>query len=170
MISIIVAMDRNRVIGKNNGMPWRLPADLAYFRKVTLGNTVVMGRKTFESIGKPLDGRKNVVLTRDRQYSKKGCLVVHSVEEALKIIKDEKDCFIIGGATIYSAFLPYAQKLYITYIDHEFEGDTYFPEINYEEWRIISRTQGPKNERNPYNYYFEVHERTTNNSNKSLTL
>lgn len=159
MISIIVAMDRNRVIGKDNRMPWRLPADLAYFRKVTLGHTVVMGRKTFESIGKPLDGRKNIVLTRDRQYTKEGCTVVHSVEEALKMIQDDKECFIIGGAEIYSAFLPYTQKLYITYIDHEFEGDTYFPEINYGEWRMVSRTPGPKNEKISFNYYFEVHER-----------
>jgi len=159
MISIIVAMDRNRVIGKDDRMPWKLPADLAYFRKVTLGHTVVMGRKTFESIGKPLDGRKNIILTRDRGYAKEGCTVVHSIEEALKMIQDEEECFIIGGAEIYSAFLPYTQKLYITYIDHEFEGDTYFPEINYGEWRMVSRTPGPKNEKISFNYYFEVHER-----------
>ncbi len=159
MISIIVAMDRNRVIGKDNRMPWRLPADLAYFRKVTLGHTVVMGRKTFESIGKPLDGRKNIVLTRDRQYTKEGCTVVHSVEEALKMIQDDKECFIIGGAEIYSAFLPYTQKLYITYIDHEFEGDTYFPQINYDQWRMVSRTLGPKNKKIPFDYYFEIYER-----------
>ncbi|NLN41191.1 MAG: type 3 dihydrofolate reductase [Clostridiales bacterium] len=159
MISIIVAMDRNRVIGKNNRMPWKLPADLAYFRKVTLGHTVVMGRKTFESIGKPLEGRKNIILTRNEEYAKEGCLVVHSLEEALKMIQDEKECFIIGGAKIYSAFLPYAQKLYITYIDHEFEGDTYFPEINYDQWRMVSRIPGPQNEKIPFDYYFEVYER-----------
>ena len=128
MISLIAAMGGNRVIGNNNSMPWRLPKDLAYFKKLTLGNTVVMGRKTFESIGKPLAGRKNIILTRDKGYTREGCLVVHSIEEALKEIKDEQESFIIGGGEIYSIFLPYANKLYITYIDHEFQGDTYFPE------------------------------------------
>lgn len=159
MISLIVAMDRNRVIGNNNRMPWRLPADLAYFKNLTLGNTVVMGRKTLESIGKPLKGRKNIVLTRDKGYTREGCLIVNSIEDALKEIKNKQESFIIGGAEIYSLFLPFAKKLYITYIDHEFQGDTYFPAINYEEWKVISRTPGEKNRENIYNYYFEVYER-----------
>ena len=161
MISLIAAMGGNRVIGNNNSMPWRLPKDLAYFKKLTLGNTVVMGRKTFESIGKPLAGRKNIILTRDKGYTREGCLVVHSIEEALKEIKDEQESFIIGGGEIYSIFLPYANKLYITYIDHEFQGDTYFPEIDYGEWEVISRTPGEKNRDNSYSYYFEVYERKT---------
>ena len=159
MISLILAMDRNRVIGKNNRMPWRLPADLAYFKNITLGSTVVMGRKTFESIGKPLKGRKNIILTRDKEYIQEGCQIVNSIEEALEEIKKKEETFIIGGAEIYSMFLPFAKKLYITYIDHEFQGDTYFPEIDDEEWKVISRTPGEKNEENPYSYYFEVYER-----------
>ena len=101
-------------------MPWRLSADLAYLRKLTLGNTVVMGRRTLESIGKPLDGRKNIVLTKNRGYDREGCLIVHSIEETLKKVRNEQECCIIGGAEIYSAFLPYTQKPYITYIDHGF--------------------------------------------------
>lgn len=159
MISLIFAMDRNRVIGKNNCMPWRIPEDLAYFKKKTLGSTVVMGRKTFESIGKPLKGRKNIILTRNKEYTKDGCQTVTSIEKVMEEIGDGEETFIIGGAEIYSMFLPYAEKLYITYIDHEFEGDTYFPEIDCEEWKIVSRIPGERNEKNPYDYYFDVYVR-----------
>ncbi|MFY9177159.1 MAG: dihydrofolate reductase [Caldicoprobacterales bacterium] len=159
MISLIVAMDRNRLIGNNNRMPWRLPKDLAYFRQLTLGHTVVMGRKTFESIGKPLDGRKNIILTRNKEYFKEGCIIAHSIDEVFRDIRNESECFIIGGAEIYSAFLPYAEKLYITYIDHEFEGDTYFPQINNKEWEMVSRISGKRDYKNPYDYYFKVYKR-----------
>ena len=157
MIQFIVAYDKNRVIGKNNDLPWKLPADLAYFKKVTMGSTVVMGRKTFESIGKPLPGRKNIVITNQTGYKAEGCEVIHSIDELLHV---NSELFIIGGATIFEQALPYAQKLYITYIDEEFEGDTYFPEIDFDNWNLIAEEKGIKDEKNIYDYYFQVYERS----------
>lgn len=158
MISIIFAMDRNRLIGKNNSLPWHLPGDLAYFKKVTLGHAVIMGRKTYESIGRPLPGRRNVIVTRNQDYTADGCTICRSIGEALDLCSDE-EAFVIGGADIYSKFLPYADRLYITLIDQEFEGDTYFPEIDYSVWKLVSRTMGEKNEKNPYTYSFLVYEK-----------
>lgn len=158
MISMIWAMDRNCTIGKDNKLPWRLPADLANFKRLTTGHTVIMGRKTFESLGKSLKDRKNVIMTRDLNYSAEGCVVCHTVEEILEMGRDE-EVFVIGGADIYSEFLPFSEKLYVTLIDENFSGDTFFPAINDKEWMLISSTQGEKNEKNPYNYYFLIHER-----------
>ena len=158
MISIIVAIDKNRVIGKDNKMPWRLPADLAYFKKMTLGHTVVMGRKTFESIGKPLPDRENWIITRDKNYCVEGCRMFNSPEEVVKS-GIEEELFIIGGSEIYSAFFPLADKLYITFIEDSFEGDTFFAEINPIEWKLISKVKGEKDLKNPYDYYFTVFER-----------
>jgi len=158
MISIIFAMGRNRVIGKDNNLPWRLPADLAYFKSKTIGHTVIMGRKTYESLGKPLPGRNNVVITRNRALEIEGCTVYSSIEEALRL-GDSEEVFVIGGADIYKSFLPYADKLYITSIDDTFEGDTFFPEIDYSLWRLVSDIPGEKNEKNPYMYSFLVYER-----------
>ncbi|HEY0828118.1 MAG TPA: dihydrofolate reductase [Bacilli bacterium] len=158
MISIIVAMDRNNVLGKDNKLPWRLPADLAYFRKLTMGHPILMGRKTYESIGKALPGRENVILTRDRQYDAEGCTIIHSLEEALLKYKED-ELFVIGGADIIVQSLSIADKLYITYIDHEFEGDVFFPDIDTSLWVETSREQGIQDEKNPYVYYFLVYER-----------
>jgi dihydrofolate reductase len=153
MISLIWAMDKNRLIGKDNKLPWRLPADLAYFKKMTLGHTVIMGRKTFESIGKPLPERQNIVVSRNNDFNPKGCTVCHSILEVPELCSDG-EAFVIGGADIYSAFLPYAAKLYLTLIEHEFSGDLFFPEINYDEWELVSKVKGEKNEKNPVDYYF----------------
>ncbi|MCX7922505.1 MAG: dihydrofolate reductase [Clostridia bacterium] len=158
MISLIVAMDKNRAIGKDNKLPWNLPADLAYFKKVTMGHTVIMGRKTFESIGKPLPGRQNVVVTRNKNYVAEGCSTIHSIEEALKY-RENEEAFVIGGADIFKEFLPCTDRLFITLIDDEFEGDTYFPQIEYSKWLLISKTTGEKNEKNPYTYHFLVYEK-----------
>lgn len=158
-VSMIVAIDKNRVIGKDNDIPWKLPKDQAYFRKVTMGHTIIMGRKNYESIGKPLDGRRNIVLTRDHNYTASGCDVVHSVEEALSLVKDEEEAFVIGGEEIYKLFFPYTKKLYITTIKHEFEGDTYFPAFDPAEWKEISAEKGVTDEKNPYEYDFHVYER-----------
>lgn len=160
MISLIVAIDKNRVIGKDNRLPWRLPADLAYFKKVTLGSTVVMGHKTFESIGKPLPGRQSCIITRDINYVMEGCSVCHSIEDVLKSYHGE-EVFIIGGEQVYSAFFPYADKLYITFIDDCFEGDAFFPTIDGQEWKLVSKVKGEKDENNPYDYYFIIYERNT---------
>lgn len=128
MISMVVAMSRNRVIGKAGKMPWNIPEDLQYFKALTTGHTVIMGRKTFESIGRPLPNRLNVVLTQDENYEAKGCHIVHSIEEIMeKYYNEEEELFIIGGSTLYSAFMSYATKIYMTLIEAEVNGDTYFP-------------------------------------------
>ena len=119
MISPIVAMDRNRVIGQEGRIPWHLPADLAYFKQLTLGHPVIMGRKSFESLGKPLPDRQNVIITANQIYQKDGCLIVHSIGAALDYCSDQ-DVFVIGGAQIYQEFIPYADQLYITLIDQDF--------------------------------------------------
>lgn len=160
-ISLIWAMDRRRLIGRNNGMPWRLPAEQAYFRTVTSGHAILMGRKTYDSLSKkPLPKRHNIVLTRERGFTAEGCTVVHTVEEALRIAERET-VFVIGGSEVYALFLPVADRLYITEIDHEFEGDTYFPEFDLAEWRLVSREPGLTDEKNPYRYEFLVYERVS---------
>lgn len=160
MLSIIVAYDRNKTIGKNNQLPWNLPRDLAYFKKVTMGHPIVMGRKTYESIGRPLPGRKNIIVTRNRDYKHEGCTVIHSIEEIKEIAQRENgEVFVIGGAEIFKDVLQEADRLYVTYIDEEFHGDTFFPEIDFTKWKEISREKGMKDEKNPYDYYFIVYER-----------
>ncbi|BCB04439.1 dihydrofolate reductase [Bacillus sp. KH172YL63] len=160
MLSFIVAMDKNQVIGINNELPWRLPADLAFFKKTTMGQPIIMGRKTFESIGKVLPGRENIIVTRDTDYSKDGCTVIHSIEDIKRInANTDEELFVIGGAEIFNATFDSADRLYITLIDEEFEGDTYFPELDPNEWKVISKEKGMKNEQNPYDYYFIVYDR-----------
>jgi len=160
MISLLVAMDQNRIIGKDNQLPWHLPEDLSYFKKVTMGHPIIMGRKTFESIGRVLPGRQNVIVTRNLHFSHDGCIVLHSIEE-VKAFADTAngEVFVIGGSEIFQEILPYADRLYITKIEHTFSGDAYFPDFNEADWMLISSEKGPKNEKNPYDYYFQVYER-----------
>lgn len=160
MISLIVAMDDNNLIGRDNDLPWRIPADLAYFKKTTFGHPVLMGRKTFDSIGKPLPGRENIVLTRNEQFSPEGVTIIHSLDEMLltKTYADQ-NLFIIGGAEIFKECLHIADRLYITKIHDTFEGDTYFPEFDEETYRIIYREKGPKDKKNPYDYEFLILEK-----------
>lgn len=159
MISLIAAMAQNRVIGKDNRLPWRLPADMAYFKQTTMGHPVVMGRKTFESIGKPLPGRRNIILTRDPDFRAEGCEVCHSITAVLALSRaGEKEFFIIGGDSVYSAFFPLADRLYLTFIAQSFAGDAFFPEIDARKWRLVSKTQGEINEKNPYEYSFLIYE------------
>lgn len=159
MISLIVAMAQNRVIGKDNRLPWRLPADMAYFKQTTMGHPVVMGRKTFESISKPLPGRRNIILTRDPHFQSEGCEICYSVEEVLALAQAGKDeFFIIGGDSVYSTFFPFTDRLYLTLIEQSFEGDAFFPEIDAQKWRLVSQTQGENNEKNPYEYSFLIYE------------
>lgn len=159
MISLIAAMARNRVIGKDNAMPWHLPADLAHFKRITLGKTVIMGRHTFESIGRPLPGRKNIIISRRPDYRPEGCVVVNSIDAALASAESE-EVMIIGGGQLYAEMLPRAQRLYLTLIDAELEGDTHFPDYEAYSWREIGReTHGP-DEKNAYGYEFVTLERT----------
>ncbi|MFY4776836.1 dihydrofolate reductase [Metabacillus sp. RGM 3146] len=164
MISFLLAMDKNRLIGKDNDLPWRLPADLAYFKKVTMGHKIVMGRKTFESMGRPLPGRDNIILTRDPSFEQEGAEVIHSAEAFLKQVQEsEEEIFVIGGAEIFKWFLPYCERMYITEIGEEFEGDRYFPEVDEGEWEVNSRIKGIKDEKNPYDYEFLIYNRKQTN-------
>jgi len=141
-------MSRNRVIGKNNTLPWTLSADLKRFKELTSGKPVIMGRKTFESIGKPLPNRINIIITRENNYKADGCIVVNSPEEALKSAKNAQEVMIIGGEQIFKMFLPKANRMYLTFIDEEFEGDAYFPEYNESEWKEVFREEHRDNELN----------------------
>lgn len=164
MINMIACMGKNRAIGKNNQMPWKLPADLKHFKKITTPFTVVMGRKTYESIGKPLPDRINVILTTDKNYQAEGCTVYHDIPTLIEneFVEEGNTIFVIGGAEIYKQFLPYANKLYVTIIEEEFEADAYFPEINLKEWEQISFEKGIKDEKNKYDYNFYEYKRKEN--------
>ncbi len=153
-ISIVVAMAVNRVIGHENRLPWHLPADLKYFKQITMGKPILMGRKTFESIGRPLPGRTNIVITRNESYTAEGCVVVHSIEAALKAAADSEEVMVIGGAEFYRQVWPYAGTLYITRVTGEFEGDTFFPELDDAEWHEVERSEFEVDEKNPHAYSF----------------
>ncbi|WP_028550105.1 dihydrofolate reductase [Paenibacillus sp. UNC451MF] len=162
IISFIFAMDEHRGIGLDNKLPWHLPGDLAFFKRVTSGHTILMGRKTYESIGRPLPKRRNVIMTRDLTFAAEGCEIVHTVDEALERFKSEDqngELFVIGGAEVFRLFMPHADKMYVTEIAHKFEADTFFDELDLAEWNVISREQGPKDEKNPYDYEFVIYER-----------
>nr|AIA17879.1 Dihydrofolate reductase [uncultured bacterium] len=159
-VSYIFAMDRNRGIGFENKLPWRLPADLAFFKKTTLGHPVVMGRRTFDSLGgRTLPGRTNIVLTQNRSYTAEGCEVVHSADEAVERFGGAGELFVIGGTEAFRLFMPYVMRMYITRIEHEFVCDVFFDGLPEREWKLVSSEKGPRDEKNPYDYYFEVYER-----------
>jgi dihydrofolate reductase len=158
-ICIIAALARNRAIGLGNAMPWRLPEDLRRFRRLTMGHAVIMGRKTFESIGMPLTGRNNIVITRSDGWSRPGCLAVHSLEAALAAADGSQDAFVIGGAQIYALALPHAARLYMTEIEREFEGDAFFPEFDRSRWREISRERRAADGPQALDYAFVEYER-----------
>lgn len=153
-ISLIAAMAKNRIIGKDNQMPWHLPADLGHFKAVTLGKPIIMGRKTYESIGRPLPGRKNIVMSRDKDYKLEGCETVTSLEEAIKLVEDVEEIMIIGGGFLYTECIPQADKLYLTFIDLDVEGDTQFPQFEHLSLTELKREKHYKDEKNPYNYEF----------------
>ena len=160
-ISAIVAIAKNNVIGKDNDIPWYLPADLKYFKKTTLNHHIIMGRNCYESIGKPLPKRTNVVLTRNPFFIVSNCYVTHSIEEALELAKDngEEEAFIIGGAQIYGQSMDLWDKLYLTEVDLEVEGDVILPEINFDEWELISEEKHQADEKNEHDYTFKVFQR-----------
>lgn len=157
MLSIIVAQAKNGVIGKVNDLPWHLPDDLARFKQLTTGHTVIMGRKTLESImtriHKPLPNRRNIVLTRNSRYEPEGVEVAVSVEEVLDMINQEQEAFVIGGSQVYQAFLPHTDRIYLTQVEADIDGDSYFPALG-PEWREVSRENHSKDERHPYSFSF----------------
>lgn len=156
MLSIIVAIANNNVIGKDNKLIWHLPEDLKRFKKLTSGHTIIMGRKTFESLGRVLPNRKHVILCNDAvmDIKNENVEILPDISLLDKYINSDEENFIIGGATIYKLLMPYANKMYITKINKDFVGDVYFPEIKEEEWGIISKEVGLKDEENPYDYEY----------------
>lgn len=160
-ISLIAAMAHNRVIGKDNQMPWHMPADLKHFKATTLGKPVIMGRKTFESIGRALPGRQNIVVTRDASFEAPGCDIAHSLEAAVSLAGDVAEIIIMGGGQLYQAALPMANRMYLTFIDLSTEGDAHFPAWDSEEWVIVDRETHSHDDKNPYDYSFVKLERVS---------
>lgn len=163
--SIIAAVAENNVIGKNNDLVWHLPADLKYFKETTKGHFVMMGRKTFESFGKPLRNRTHIIITRDKNYSYPDCYVVHNLQEAYDIAEknNQQEIFILGGAEIYRQSIDQTDRLYITEIRESFDGDTFFPEINKNKWKEVERNDFEPDEKNKYPYSFVRYERVSTN-------
>ena len=163
MLSIIVAKSINNAIGKDNKLLWKIPDDMKRFKEITTGHTVIMGRKTFESIGKVLPNRLNIILTRDPNYKidDPNVKILGGVSDLEEYISDENENFVIGGAQIYSILMPKCQKLYVTQVDKDFVGDTYFPIIRENEWEIIQKVDGPKDENN-FKYEYITYERKCN--------
>jgi dihydrofolate reductase len=158
-IHLIAAMDKNRVIGNENDIPWRIPNDWRFVNKITKGYTIVLGRKNFESIGKVLPDRRNIILSRDKALHIEGCEMAHSIKEVFDQCQNEEKIFIFGGEQIYKLFMPYVKRMYLTKIHHEFEGDTYFPDIDFGEWKEVSVEKGITDSNNPYSYFFHIYER-----------
>ncbi|MDO5556313.1 MAG: dihydrofolate reductase [Clostridia bacterium] len=156
MLTIIVAIANNNVIGKDNKLVWYLPEDLKRFRNITMGHKIIMGRKTFESLGKILPNRKHIVLCHDSKLdlNHENIEIANNIETLEKYITCDEECFVIGGASIYKLLMPYVKKMYVTKIYEDFAGDSYFPEIKKEEWKEISKEKGIKDEKNPYNYEY----------------
>jgi dihydrofolate reductase len=154
IISGVVAIAENRVMGKNNQLPWHLPADLRHFKNVTMGKPILMGRKTYESIGKPLPGRCNVIITSDETYHAPGCVVATCIDNAFAAVSDSEEICIIGGAGLFQQTLPQIQCLYLTIIHHPFDGDTFFPELDWSEWKEIQREDHQPDDSNRYAYSF----------------
>jgi dihydrofolate reductase len=153
-LSLIVAMDDNRLIGNDNQLPWHLPADLAFFKRTTMGKPIIMGRKTYESIGRPLPGRRNIVITRDPDFSAEGCDVVNVIDEALTICSDHDELMLIGGASLYQQIMQQVSCMYITRIHHSFSGDTWFPEFDSALWKIEDQHDLDADQSNPFAYSF----------------
>jgi len=154
IISLIAALSRNKVIGRDNRLPWKLPADMQHFRHLTLGKPVLMGRRTFESIGKALPERSNIVVSRNTAWQAPGCLTVHSLDEGIKQARGQRELMIIGGAAIFAAALPRADRMYLTIIHEDFPGDTRFVEFDARYWDEIERSDHAPGEANPYPYSF----------------
>lgn len=157
-LSLICAMAENRVIGRNNSLPWHLSEDLKYFKRTTMGHCIIMGRKTWESIGRPLPGRSSIVVSRDENYQAEGAQVVNSLEAAIRkaesiaFLDGTEEAFIIGGAGLYAAALPHAQRFHLTRVHAEVAGDTYLMEFDEDEWQEIQRDEFQRDEANPYDY------------------
>jgi dihydrofolate reductase len=158
-VSIIVAIDQENGIGKDNQLLWHLPNDLKFFKNITSGNTIIMGRKTYDSIGRPLPNRRNIVISRNQDLKIEGVEVFENISSALEACKTENEVFIIGGGEIYKQALPFTNKIYLTKVDANCEADIFFPSLNEQEWKIISEEKHLKDEKHSYNYIFTILER-----------
>jgi len=158
--AFVVAMDEKGLIGRDNDLPWRLSADLQYFRRITMGKPILMGRKTHESIGRPLPGRQNIVMSSMADYQADGCDVVHSINAALAVAADAGEIMVIGGSSLFEQMFDIADRLYLTRVHAELEGDTWFPAWDKTQWQLISQESHPADEKNDYAYSFEVYQRT----------
>lgn len=158
-IAIVAAMGENRAIGLGNGLPWRMPADLKYFKSLTMGHHLIMGRKTFDTVGKPLPGRPTIVVTRQPDLAIEGVTVVNSLDAALELVSEMDEVFIAGGAEIYRLALEVADRIYLTLIHHSFDADTFFPAFDESQWRLVSRTDYAADEKNPHPYSFLIFDR-----------
>ena len=161
MLSIIVAKAKNNIIGKDNKLVWNLPEDLKHFKELTDGHTIIMGRKTFESLGEVLPNRKHIIFSQnaDLKTNDENVQVVHSLLEIQELIEEKDEAFVIGGSMIYNFLMPYVKKMYVTEINEEFDGDTFFPKINTDIWKETKREKGIKNEENKLDYDFVTYER-----------
>lgn len=161
MLSIIVAKAKNNIIGKDNKLLWHLPEDLKRFKKLTTGHTIIMGRKTFESIGRVLPDRKHIILSQnpDFKVNEPNVEIAHSPSDLKTYIESEEESFVIGGAMIYNLLMPYVSKMYVTEIDKDFEGDAFFPKINSEIWKEVEREKGPEDDENQFSYEYVTYER-----------
>jgi dihydrofolate reductase len=159
IISLIVAMAKNRVIGANNRIPWRLPGEQQLFKRLTMGHHIVMGRKTYESIGRLLPGRTTVIVTRQTGYDVPGALVAHSLKDAINAAARDDEIFVIGGAELFREALPLASRLHLTLVDTEVEGDTFMPDVDLAQWKEITREHFPVDEQNPYAYTYARYDR-----------
>ena len=162
-VSFVVAMDRNRLIGAGDGLPWRLPDELRRFKEITMGHAVLMGRTTYESIPvkfRPLPGRTNIVLTRQADYEAPGCIVVHDMDQALTAVSADQELMVIGGAGLFAKLMPLVDRLYLTEIDGEYEGDVYFPELDLGQWHEVFREEHPRDERHDSPFTFRILERS----------
>jgi dihydrofolate reductase len=158
-IALVAAMSENRVIGRDNSLPWHLPADLKHFKRLTTGHAVIMGRKTFESMGKPLPNRTNIIVTRDREYSVAEATIANSLDEALQCAGQEQEIFILGGGELFRAALPMANRMYLTLIHAHINGDVHFPEFDETQWMLISDDYRPADAENPHAMSFRQYDR-----------
>lgn len=157
--AFVVAMDENGLIGRDNDLPWRLSADLQYFRRITMGKPILMGRNTHESIGRPLPGRQNIVVSSLADYRAEGCDVVNSIDDGLKAAGNAEELMVIGGSSLFEQMFDIADKLYLTRVHAELEGDTWFPDWDETQWQLRSQESHPADEKNEYAYSFEVYQR-----------
>lgn len=159
---IVVAADEDNAIGKDNQLLWHLPRDLKFFKKITTGHTVIMGRKTYDSVGKPLPNRRNIVISRQLGLEIPGCEVVASVAEAMHLVAEQevdRDAYIVGGAEVFRQTLSLSDRIYLTRVHHRFDADTYFPKLDVSAWKLISREDHPQDEKHKYAFSFLVYER-----------